>query len=46
MEILRISQHPELLPRAAAWFHGKWGIPRAAYVESMQVPLLVAGSVP
>lgn len=27
MDILRISRHPELLPQAAAWFHGKWGIP-------------------
>lgn len=27
MDILRISQHPELLPQAAAWFHGKVGHP-------------------
>lgn len=42
MEILRISQHPELLPRAAAWFHGKWGIPLSAYEESMQAALQAA----
>ena len=37
MDILRISRHPELLPQAAAWFHGKWGIPLSAYEESMEV---------
>ena len=36
MDILRISRHPELLPQAAAWFHGKWGIPLSAYEESME----------
>ena len=36
MDILRISRHPELLPQAAAWFHGKWGIPLSAYEESRE----------
>lgn len=35
MEIIRISEHPELAEQAAAWFHGKWGIPLRAYQESM-----------
>ena len=46
MDILRISRHPELLPRAAAWFHGKWGIPLSAYEESMEEALKAAAPVP
>ena len=42
MDILRISRHPELLPQAAAWFHGKWGIPLSAYEESMEEALKAA----
>ena len=33
--ILLLRDHPELMERAADWFHCKWGIPRGAYVESM-----------
>ena len=46
MDILRISRHPELLPQAAAWFHGKWGIPLSAYEESMEEALKAAAPVP
>ena len=46
MDILRISQHPELLPQAAAWFHGKWGIPFSAYEESMEEALRGTSPVP
>ena len=46
MDILRISQHPELLPQAAAWFHGKWGIPLSAYEESMEEALRGTSPVP
>ena len=45
MDILRISRHPELLPQAAAWFHGKWGIPLSAYEESMEEALKAAAPV-
>lgn len=45
MDILRISQHPELLPQAA-WFHGKWGIPLSAYEESMEEALRGTSPVP
>lgn len=34
-EILNLRERPEWLERAAAWFHEKWGIPLAAYQESM-----------
>lgn len=33
--IWKIREHPELLDRAAAWFHEKWGVPLEAYRESM-----------
>ena len=46
MDILRISQHPELLLQAAAWFHTKWGIPLSAYEESMEEALKDASPVP
>ena len=35
-EILRISEHPELIEKAAKWFSDKWNVPYAAYAESMQ----------
>ena len=34
--IIKISGHPELIEEAAEWFHQKWGIPKEAYVESME----------
>ena len=34
--ILNLREHPELLDRAAAWFHTKWGVPLDAYRESME----------
>ena len=34
-EILNLREHGELLERAAAWFHAKWGVPLEAYRESM-----------
>lgn len=37
--ILRISDNPELIPELARWFHGKWGIPTEAYIESMESAL-------
>lgn len=35
-DIIKISEHGELLDAAALWFHQKWGIPKAAYEESMK----------
>lgn len=35
-EMIRLEDRPELMERAAEWFHKKWGIPLAAYKESME----------
>ncbi len=45
-EIIRLTDKPELLPAAAQWFHEKWGIPRAAYLGSMQECLARSKPVP
>lgn len=45
-DIIRIQEHPELVLSAARWFHEKWGIPEAAYLESMTDCLRNAGPVP
>ncbi len=34
-EYKKLREHPALLPKAAAWFHAKWGIPLEAYQTSM-----------
>lgn len=38
-KIITIADHPELLDKAAEWFHAKWGIPLEAYRESMEESL-------
>ncbi len=43
-QIIRLIDRPGLRDRAAAWFHGKWGIPLEAYLESMDQCL--AGKFP
>ncbi len=45
-ELLSIRERPALLDRAAAWFHGKWGVPLDAYRESMEQSLSGGGPVP
>lgn len=35
MKIIRLKDYPEMKEQMADWFHEKWGIPREAYVESM-----------
>ena len=45
-EILKISEHRELLEHAAAWFHSKWGIPEQAYADSMKECLAGNSPVP
>ena len=37
--ICRLTDQPGLKFRAAGWFHEKWGIPLAAYRESMEESL-------
>lgn len=46
MEILNIREHLELAGKAAEWFHEKWGIPLAAYEESIEACLKGEGPVP
>ena len=33
---IRLDERPELKNTAAAWFHSKWGVPEAAYLECME----------
>ncbi len=35
-EMIRIQDHKELITQAAGWFHQKWGIPKEAYLNSME----------
>ena len=44
--IIKIQEHPEMKETAAAWFHNKWGIPMAAYLESMEACLETEQAVP
>ena len=39
IRFLRLSDHPELFPRAAKWFSEKWKIPEKAYLDSMNESL-------
>ena len=36
---LSLGDHPQLIPRAAAWFHEKWQIPEKTYLDSMHASL-------
>ena len=36
LEYVTLRQRPELKEKAAAWFHGKWGVPEEAYLECME----------
>ena len=33
---LTLREKPELKETAAEWFHGKWGVPKEAYLECME----------
>ena len=37
--IIRLIDKPEMKERMALWFHQKWGIPKEAYLDSMQEAL-------
>lgn len=43
-EIVQLRDRPAWKQRAAQWFHEKWGIPLAAYAESMDA--CITGSAP
>lgn len=44
--LISLREKPNMLPRAAVWFHQKWGIPLEAYRESMKECLAGKGPVP
>ena len=46
MKILKIREHREFVKEAAAWFHKHWGIPKEAYMESMEQCVSRSGGVP
>ena len=39
LTFLTLRQRPELKEEAAAWFHGKWGVPTEAYLACMDACL-------
>jgi len=45
-KIIRLIDKPEIKEQAARWFHEKWGIPLAAYEESMEACLSKTEAVP
>ena len=45
-ELVNLRERPQLLERAAAWFHEKWGVPLEAYRESMADCAAEKGPVP
>lgn len=38
-KLVKISQNPALKHEAATWFHEKWGIPKEAYLASMEAAI-------
>ncbi len=44
--IIRLTDKPEIMEKAAYWFHEKWGIPVEAYQESMADSLTAKFPVP
>ena len=44
--LVRLTDRPQLKEQAAQWFHQKWGVPLAAYQESMEQCLSARSPVP
>ena len=44
--IIKIKNHPELISRAADWFHEKWYVPVEEYRNSMEASMQSGVSVP
>lgn len=44
--IIKIQDQKKKLNLAADWFHQKWGIPKTAYIESMEECVKNSSSVP
>lgn len=45
-KIIKLQDHKELIEQAAEWFHQKWHIPKAAYMESMEECVKNTSAVP
>ena len=39
IRLITLREQPDLLETAAGWFHGKWGVPREAYLACMEAYL-------
>ena len=39
IQYIALRDKPELMNRAAGWFHSKWGVPKEAYLECMEAYL-------
>ena len=46
VEIINLSEHAQLIERAAQLFHSKWGVPLQAYLQSMNDALTTQSGVP
>ena len=46
LQLVRLTDRPQLKEQAAQWFHQKWGVPLAAYQESMEQCLSARSPVP
>ncbi len=44
--IIRLADRPDMKAAAAQWFHEKWGVPLAAYLDSMEACLRGESPVP
>ena len=44
--IIRLIDRPKMKNDMALWFHEKWGVPLAAYMESMEACLTGGSAVP
>ena len=45
-KMIRLADMPGEKEKAARWFHEKWGVPLAAYLESMEECLMKKAAVP
>ena len=45
-DIIKIQDQSELKETAANWFHSKWGVPKEAYLESMDACITDGETVP
>lgn len=44
--VMKLRDHPALAEQAASWFHSKWGVPREAYLQSIQACLRGGAPIP